>query len=68
MSLCRGHSLAPRVGQRSRWVWQAIISCRPAQVGITGRVIVWSGPAFTTGALFTVITTLSLPERRRHSQ
>ena len=34
----------------------------PLKLAPLGRVIVWSGPAFTTGRLLTVTTTVSLPD------
>ena len=34
----------------------------PLKLAPLGRVIVWSGPAFATGRLLTVTTTVSLPD------
>ena len=34
----------------------------PLKVAMFGRVITWSGPAFTTGFLFTMTASVSLPE------
>ena len=33
----------------------------PLNVAESGKVIVWSGPALTTGSLFTVTTIVSVP-------